>query len=122
MAALVLPWAGCDSGKRVTAKPPAETPKGAPIETVEIEGDKLKTEVAEPDAALAARVQARIAADPRVGAGRVEADAQHGKVTLWGKVSGTEARIAAEQRARETPGVAAVSNLISIDGASRPGA
>jgi len=64
------------------------------------------------DAALAARVKARLIADPEVNPFQIDVDALDGVVTLGGMVESDHERREAEELARRTEGVReVVSNL-----------
>jgi hypothetical protein len=95
-----------------TAAPGSGSAGGA---AVEVHEEAIQTEVSSADEALAARVRAKLAADPQVGQA-VELDAESGRVTLWGKVASPEARAEAERLAKETPGVTGVKNLVRVEG------
>ncbi|HVT60410.1 MAG TPA: BON domain-containing protein [Thermoanaerobaculia bacterium] len=116
LAASLVVWQGCGR-----ARPPEAGAAGSrrdpprKMEVVEIEGDKLKTGIAPDDAALLARVKEALASDPELRTQRIEVDAQSGKVALWGRVDRASARTLAEQRARQTRGVASVHNLIKVE-------
>jgi osmotically-inducible protein OsmY len=109
-----------DAGAR--RAPAANTGKGAgaTLQPVEIGDDGLKPGLAPADAALAARVKEKLAADPRLHGMRLEVDAQGGRVTLWGQVDDRAARSVAEQLARQTSGVRSLSNLLDVRGAPPP--
>jgi BON domain len=114
---LLLLAAGCGRPPEEQVAPASAKPKEP--EAVEIKADPLNTGVATSDAALTAKVKARLAADPEVRAALLEVDAQGSRVTLWGKVSKPEIRTQAESLARGTPGVASVSNLVTLGGKGR---
>ncbi len=127
LAALALPgWlalagcclAGCGRGPRAAAAPPAGSgAHPAPAaKAVEIQEDPVKTGIESGDAALASKVRAGFAADPRLRQLPIEMDAEAGRVTLWGRVDRAEQRAAAEQQARRTPGVTSIVNLIKVGG------
>ena len=108
---------GCGRGPRAAAAPPAGsgTPHAAPAaKAVEIGEDPVKTGIESADAALASKVRAGFAADPRLRQLPIEMDAEAGRVTLWGRVDRAEQRAAAEQQARRTPGVTSIVNLIKV--------
>ena len=108
--------AGCGRGPRAAAAPPAGSgAHAAPAaQAVEIQEDPVKTGIESADAALAGKVRAGFAADPRLRQLRIEMDAEAGRVTLWGRVDRAEQRAAAEQQARRTPGVTSIVNLIKV--------
>jgi hypothetical protein len=120
IAAAAIAWlglAGC--GQRPGDMPPsrpAPQDAGAKLQAVEVGDDSLKTGLAPADAALAARVKEKLATDPRLHGLTIEVDAQGGRVTLWGKVDHAEAKSAAEELARQTPGVRSLANLIDVRG------
>jgi osmotically-inducible protein OsmY len=108
--------AGCGRGPQAAGAPPAGsgTHAAAPAKAVEIGEDPVKTGIESSDAALASRVRAGFAADPRLRQLSIEMDAEAGRVTLWGRVDRAEQRAAAEQQARRTPGVTSIVNLIKV--------
>lgn len=108
--------AGCGRGPRAAAVPPAGsgTHAAPAAKAVEIQEDPVKTGIESADAALAGKVRAGFAADPRLRQLRIEMDAEAGRVTLWGRVDRAEERAAAEQQARRTPGVTSIVNLIKV--------
>lgn len=102
-------------GPRAGGAPPAGSGTHAAAggaKAVEIQEDPVKTGIESADAALAGKVRAGFAADPRLRQLPIEMDAEAGRVTLWGHVDRAEQRAAAEQQARRTPGVTSVVNLI----------
>ena len=103
---------------RAAAAPPAGsgTHVAPAAKAVEIQEDPVKTGIETADAALASKVRAGFAADPRLRQLPIELDAEAGRVTLWGRVDRVEQRAAAEQQARRTPGVTAIVNLIKVGG------
>ena len=66
------------------------------------------------DAAITAKVKAKLAADGDVNPFNIDVDSNEGVVTLQGRVAKEEARTKAEQLARETDGVSRVINLIKV--------
>ncbi len=110
--------AGCGRGPRPGGAPPAGsgTHAAAGAKAVEIQEDPVKTGIESADAALASKVRAGFAADPRLRQLPIEMDAEAGRVTLWGHVDRAEQRAAAEQQARRTPGVTSIVNLIKAGG------
>lgn len=68
------------------------------------------------DAAITARIKAKLVADPEVKAFQIDVDTVDGRVALNGKVSRREQREEAEDLARGTDGVRAVVNLIQVAG------
>lgn len=66
------------------------------------------------DAAITAKVKAKLAADGDVNPFNIDVDTNEGVVTLQGRVAKDEARTKAEQIARETDGVTRVINLIKV--------
>ncbi|HLQ14141.1 MAG TPA: BON domain-containing protein [Steroidobacteraceae bacterium] len=66
------------------------------------------------DAALAAEVRSRIAADAKLGVEALEVSVQGGTVTLRGLVSSGAERSGAERLARTVAGVTAVNNLLKV--------
>ncbi|HEY6322885.1 MAG TPA: BON domain-containing protein [Thermoanaerobaculia bacterium] len=110
--------AGCGRAPRAAAAPPAGSGSHvAPAaKAVEIQEDPVKTGIETADTALASKVRAGFAADPRLRQLPIEMDAEAGRVTLWGRVDRAEQRAAAEQQARRTPGVTSVVNLIKAGG------
>jgi hyperosmotically inducible periplasmic protein len=72
------------------------------------------------DAAVTARVKARLIADPDVGALRIDVDTVDGRVTLNGKVASADERSEAAKLAQHTEGVKSVVNLIQVAGQQAP--
>ena len=72
------------------------------------------------DAAITARVKARLIADPEVKGFQIDVDTVDGRVALNGKVASAEQRSEAEDLARGTQGVRQVVNLIQIAGQDVP--
>lgn len=66
------------------------------------------------DAAITAKVKAKLAADGDVNPFNIDVDSNEGVVTLQGRVEKEEARTKAEQLARDTDGVTRVINLIKV--------
>jgi osmotically-inducible protein OsmY len=66
------------------------------------------------DAAITAKVKAKLAADGDVNPFNIDVDSNEGVVTLQGRVAKDEARTKAEQLARDTEGVTRVINLIKV--------
>ncbi len=66
------------------------------------------------DAAITARVKARLTADPEINAFQIDVDTVDAKVTLSGKVPTARARDEAEHLARTTEGVADVTNRLEV--------
>lgn len=66
------------------------------------------------DSAITASVKARMAADPDVEAHEIDVDTVDGKVTLTGKVSNTAVRSEAVRLARNTEGVLAVRDNLTV--------
>lgn len=66
------------------------------------------------DAAITAKVKAKLAADGDVNPFNIDVDTNEGVVTLQGRVAKEEARTKAEQIARDTDGVTRVINLIKV--------
>jgi hyperosmotically inducible periplasmic protein len=66
------------------------------------------------DAAITAKVKAKIAADGDVNPFNIDVDTNEGVVTLQGRVAKDTARAKAEQLARDTEGVRRVINLIKV--------
>lgn len=73
------------------------------------------------DAALTAKVKARLAADPEVAAYRIDVDTLEGVVTLSGRVRSAEEAAEAEKLARHTPGVQEVVNRLAAGNEPIPG-
>lgn len=72
------------------------------------------------DAAITARVKAKLIADPEINSFHIDVDTVDGRVALNGKVSSAEQRSEAEDLARGTQGVRQVVNLIQIAGQDVP--
>jgi hyperosmotically inducible periplasmic protein len=68
------------------------------------------------DAAITARVKARLVADPEVNAFHIDVDTIDGRVTLNGKVANEVQRHEAGELASRTQGVVSVVNLIQVAG------
>ncbi len=66
------------------------------------------------DAAITARVKARLTADPEINSFQIDVDTIDGKVTLSGKVPTEHVRDEAEHLARTTEGVAEVTNRLEV--------
>jgi len=66
------------------------------------------------DAAITAKVKAKMAADGDINPFNIDVDTNEGVVTLQGRVKKEEARTRAEQLARETSGVKRVINLVKV--------
>src|SRR5215208_3164764 len=71
-------------------------------------GDKVD------DAAITAKVKAKLAADGDINPFNIDVDTNEGVVTLQGRVAKEEARTKAEQLARDTDGVRRVINLVKV--------
>lgn len=68
------------------------------------------------DAAISARVKARLLADPEVNGLAIDVDTVNGVVTLNGRVETLAQRDEAVKLARTTEGVVAVNNLVQLTG------
>jgi osmotically-inducible protein OsmY len=68
------------------------------------------------DAAITAKVKAKLAADGDINPFNIDVDTNEGVVTLQGRVEKEYARTKAEQLARETEGVKRVINLVKVGG------
>lgn len=68
----------------------------------------------ERDARIQAEVEARLAAEPSIGAGRVRVAVQRGEVELHGSVDGLGALRCAETNAGLTPGVRLVIDFLVL--------
>jgi len=66
------------------------------------------------DAAITAKVKAKLAADGDINPFNIGVDTNEGVVTLQGRVAKEEARTKAEQLARDTDGVRRVINLVKV--------
>jgi len=66
------------------------------------------------DAAITAKVKAKLAADGDINPFNIDVDSNEGVVTLQGRVTKDESRTKAEQLARDTDGVTRVINLIKV--------
>jgi hyperosmotically inducible protein len=66
------------------------------------------------DAALTARVKARLIAAPDLGGFRIHVSSRNGQVTLSGKVSSAENRLDAEKITRRTEGVREVVDHLEV--------
>lgn len=72
------------------------------------------------DAAITARIKAKLIADPEINSFHIDVDTVDGRVALNGKVSSAEQRAEAEDLARGTQGVRQVVNLIQVAGQDVP--
>jgi len=66
------------------------------------------------DAAITARVKAKLAADGDINPFNIDVDTNLGVVTLQGRVKKEDTRSKAERYARQTGGVKRVINLITV--------
>jgi hyperosmotically inducible protein len=66
------------------------------------------------DAAITAKVKAKMAADGDINPFNIDVDTNEGVVTLQGRVAKEEARTRAEELARDTEGVKRVINLVKV--------
>jgi osmotically-inducible protein OsmY len=84
--------------------------------------EKVETEVGPvlDDAAITARIKAKLIADPEVKGFQIDVDTVDGRVALNGKVASEEQRAEAEHLARITQGVRQVVNLIQVAGQDVP--
>jgi osmotically-inducible protein OsmY len=73
------------------------------------------------DAALTAKVKAKLAADPEVAAYTIDVDTLEHVVTLSGRVGSAEEAAEAEKLARNTTGVQAVVNRLAVGDGPIPG-
>ena len=91
-------------------------------EAIERGAQKVEKEVGPilDDAAITARVKARLIADPEINSFHIDVDTVDGRVALNGKVASEEQRAEAEDLARGTQGVRQVVNLIQIAGQDVP--
>ena len=72
------------------------------------------------DAAITARIKAKLIADPEINSFHIDVDTVDGRVALNGKVSSADQRSQAEYLARGTQGVRQVVNLIQVAGQDVP--
>jgi hyperosmotically inducible periplasmic protein len=72
------------------------------------------------DAALTARVKAKLAADPEVRAYAIDVDTMEQVVTLSGRVESAEIRAEAEKLTRDTDGVRGVQNNLLVGNEPAP--
>lgn len=87
------------------------------------EGARRVGEQVEPvlsDAAITAKVKAKLLADPQIQAFHIDVDTVNGVVTLNGEVASNAAKQEAEKLARLTEGVKQVNNVIQIAGQPVP--
>jgi hyperosmotically inducible protein len=68
------------------------------------------------DAAMTARIKARLIADPVVHAFTIDVDTNRGEVVLTGSVASEEERRRAVEIARKTPGVKKVRYVLQVRG------
>jgi osmotically-inducible protein OsmY len=136
LAAVILTTAGCrktEDGFRIEGDRAAAEAReageragealGEAGEQVEQAAAELQRR-AEPvlaDAALTAKVKAKLAADPEVAAVHIDVDTLDGVVTLSGRVSSTAVRDEADKLARDTEGVRAVVNNLVVGDQPAPG-
>jgi hyperosmotically inducible protein len=66
------------------------------------------------DAGITTQVKAKLAADGDINPFNIDVDTNEGVVTLQGRVAKNEARVKAEQLARDTDGVKRVINLVKV--------
>ena len=66
------------------------------------------------DAAIVAKVKAKLAADGDINPFNIDVDSNEGEVVLQGTVKTDDTRRKAEQYARDTDGVRRVRNLIKV--------
>jgi hyperosmotically inducible protein len=114
--------AGCtrtEDGVRIETEEAAR----AAAETLDRAGTEVERGVAEldrkaqpvlEDAAITAKVKAKLAADPEVAAYRIDVDTANRVVTLGGRVASAEVSAEAEKLARRTSGVRAVVNRLVV--------
>jgi hyperosmotically inducible protein len=69
------------------------------------------------DAAITAKIKAKLAADGDINPFNIDVDTNQGEVVLQGVVKKDDTRRKAEQYARDTEGVKRVRNLIKVEGA-----
>ena len=91
-------------------------------EAIERGAEQVEAEVGPvlDDAAITARVKAKLIADPEINSFHIDVDTVDGRVALNGKVSSAEQRSEAEDLARGTQGVRQVVNLIQVAGQDVP--
>lgn len=68
------------------------------------------------DAAITAKIKAKLAADGDINPFNIDVDTNLGEVVLQGVVKKEDTRRKAEQYARDTDGVKRVRNLIKVEG------
>jgi osmotically-inducible protein OsmY len=72
------------------------------------------------DAAITARIKAKLVADPEIKSLHIDVDTVDGRVALNGKVSSADQRAEAEKLASHTDGVKSIVNLIQVAGQETP--
>lgn len=72
------------------------------------------------DAALAAKVQTELFADPSLPKGGINVNVEYGRVVLRGEVPSAEMRAHLETTASRVPGVLGVENLLHLPGEVAP--
>jgi osmotically-inducible protein OsmY len=72
------------------------------------------------DAAITARIKAKLMADPEIKSLHIDVDTVDGRVALNGKVSSADQRAEAEKLASHTDGVRSIVNLIQVAGQETP--
>ena len=117
-----------EDGFRIETEEAAERANEAAEETAESlerAGEQLERGAAElerragpvlDDAAITAKVKAKLAADPEVAAYTIDVDTVNRVVTLSGRVQAAAIGAEAEKLARNTDGVRAVVNRLVIEG------
>lgn len=90
----------------LVSRPPAETPAQAQARTAA-------------DERIRAEVEARLAAEPSIGAGRVRVVVRRGEVELHGAVAGFGALQCAQTNAELTPGVRLVIDFLVLESGPR---
>ncbi len=74
------------------------------------------------DAAITARVEAKITSEPALGNSRISVTTANGVVTLGGSASSSAAKSAAQAAARSVAGVTSVDNKLKTPGTNKTSA
>lgn len=118
--AAALAWAACtrtEDGVRIETEEAAATLERTG-EAIQREAEELQRQ-AQPildDAAVTAKVKAKLTADPEINPFEIDVDTAGGVVTLSGTVASAEVSAEAEKLTRRTSGVRAVLNRLRVEG------
>ncbi|RZL00594.1 MAG: BON domain-containing protein [Rubrivivax sp.] len=129
LVASLLALAACDNHKTPTTDHETAGQKlDSAIATTEQKADQLRAEakvngaeakhdssVALNDAAITTRVNAQLAADPKLSAIKIDVDTDNGRVRLSGTAPDSEARDRATTMASAVSGVVTVDNQLKVE-------